>query len=184
MSKILYLHGFASSKQSRKVLELRELFPNDFVALDLYSKPVKDIPMIEEHLKELDDPIIVGSSLGGFYAEFFSLKYSYRSLMINPLIDITLIEPYIGEHRYFYSSDSFIFSKEDFTYLLTMKKELSHFSGVNKKIVLLSTNDEIIPISTAVEYYKGKDVEIKLFENLDHNFNNVDIIGKNIENLL
>lgn len=183
MSKIIYLHGFASSNRSEKVSDLKEILGESLIAPNLLSKPSIDVGKIDKLICSLTDPIIVGASLGGFYAEYFSRKYRLRSLLINPLLDIGLIEPYIGEHNYYYNPDTFHFSKDDYNHLLTMERELKTFSQFSKKTVLLAKNDAVISYKIAEKFYENSNIELALFENETHSFSNITVLVENIKKL-
>lgn len=183
MPNIIYLHGFASSNRSEKVLALQEILGESLISPDLLSKPTIDVNHIDDILRSYKNPIIVGASLGGFYAEYFSCKYQLRSLLINPLLDISLIEPYIGEHDYYYSPQKFHFTREDYNYLLTMEQELSSLPQFTKKIVLLAKNDSVIPYEIAMKYYVNSNVELNVYENESHSFSNIEDLVKNIRKL-
>lgn len=183
MSDIIYLHGFASSNKTEKVLDLKKVFGASIIAPDLLSKPVIDVKHIDNIIKRYNDPVLVGSSLGGFYVEYFSCKYQLRSLLINPLLDITLIEPYIGEHDYYYSQEKFHFTIEDYNYLLSMEKELSSLHPSSNKTVILAKNDSVIPSSVTLKYYENSNIELNIFENESHSFLNIDVLVENIRKI-
>lgn len=183
MSKIVYLHGFASSNRSEKVSDLKKIFGETLIVPDLLSKPTVDIPNITNIIGALTDPIIVGASLGGFYAEYFSRKYRLRSLLINPLLDIRLIEPYIGEHKYYYKPETFHFSRTDYNYLITMEKELKTYPQYADKTVLLAKNDTVIPPDITIEYYNNSNVNLKVFDDETHSFSNIVELAENIKKI-
>lgn len=85
--KIVYLHGFASVGDSDKSRELVNRFGSDNVVcpnLPIDPNAVKDI--ISKIVKENSNfPIIfVGTSLGGFYANYFAQKYDALCVLVNP----------------------------------------------------------------------------------------------------
>lgn len=67
---ILYLHGFASSSNSAKALEIQKLVNIKVVALDLDVEPSRALGQIKEqiHLYKDEKILLMGSSLGGYYA--------------------------------------------------------------------------------------------------------------------
>lgn len=79
---ILYLHGLGSSGSSKTVETLRKLLPNDkIVAPDIPFDPRDAIDFIRELDYELNPDIVIGTSLGGYYA--MQLCYR-RKILINP----------------------------------------------------------------------------------------------------
>jgi len=74
--KILYLHGFGSSGASGTVDLLRRAFWNrgeadrlQVIAPDIPVDPVEALPMLRKLVEKEDPLLIVGTSLGGMYAQ-------------------------------------------------------------------------------------------------------------------
>jgi len=84
---ILYLHGYDSSSQGEKPQMLRALYPeNRLLIPDLPLDPLACMTLSEDTLKTAsNDTIIVGASLGGFYAYYLAAKYRKDCLLINPV---------------------------------------------------------------------------------------------------
>lgn len=80
--KLMYVHGFGSSAQSGTVKLLRECLPNDeVVARDIPVIPTEAIAMLKQMAAEEQPDIIVGTSMGGMYAE--QLK-GFDRILVNP----------------------------------------------------------------------------------------------------
>jgi len=169
MKKIIYLHGFASNSNSKKGCFLKEFFGERVICPNLTSKPIEDIPLIKGLLRKYQSAVIVGSSLGGFYAEYFSNLNSLDTLLINPLTDVALMEPFIGQHNYFDSNDSFQFTLEDYIYM----KDISRFKdiGSGNKIIILAKNDDKIPYIGSIKHYNNINEKIVLYNYGGHSFN-------------
>jgi len=84
---ILYLHGYDSSSQGDKPQMLRALYPkNRLLIPDLPLDPLECMTLSEDTLKTAsNDTIIIGASLGGFYAYYLAAKYKRDCLLINPV---------------------------------------------------------------------------------------------------
>lgn len=84
---ILYLHGYDSSSQGDKPQMLRSLYPkNRLLIPDLPLDPLECMTLSEDTLKTAsNDTIIVGASLGGFYAYYLASKFKKDCLLINPV---------------------------------------------------------------------------------------------------
>jgi predicted esterase YcpF (UPF0227 family) len=103
---LLYLHGFRSSPQSTKAQQLghrvRTQHPgvhwwcpalpvSPRAAMDLLLDGVADWPR--------EQMVVVGSSLGGFYARVMSHRLGCRSALINPAAHPARdLQRHIGEH--------------------------------------------------------------------------------------
>lgn len=84
---IVYLHGFASVGIGYKSESIRMAFDKCQVfSPDLPVDPKKVCELIENLLATLDDnpKILVGTSLGGFYAYYFSQLLRIPCILINP----------------------------------------------------------------------------------------------------
>ncbi|MHC9510731.1 YqiA/YcfP family alpha/beta fold hydrolase [Kangiella sp. M94] len=90
---IWYLHGFRSSAKSPKVKAMQQAFPNCHVQGINYtphSPVVAEEILINEYEKLIgkdDELIVVGTSLGGFWARWLASELPVNSLMINPSLD-------------------------------------------------------------------------------------------------
>lgn len=84
--KIMYVHGFASSAQSGTVKRLRETFPSaTIVAEDIPLDPEEAIVMLREMAEREQPDLIVGTSMGGMYAEQL---YGYDRILVNPAFEM------------------------------------------------------------------------------------------------
>jgi hypothetical protein len=75
---IVYIHGFASSSQSKKVQALKERFGSAIISFDLHHEPKKAIEQLEKFIQSKIkncNITLIGSSLGGFYSLYLSGKY-------------------------------------------------------------------------------------------------------------
>jgi predicted esterase YcpF (UPF0227 family) len=84
---ILYLHGYGSSSVGEKPNRLRELCPNNRLLIpDLPLDPQECMVLSEDTLKTAsNDTLIIGASLGGFFAYYLASKYNKDCLLINPV---------------------------------------------------------------------------------------------------
>ncbi len=91
---ILYLHGFQSSPFSFKAqLISREIenTENDFryFCPQLPLSPAKSIEMAGNCIRKCspESIVVIGSSLGGYYANWLAERYCCRAILLNPVID-------------------------------------------------------------------------------------------------
>lgn len=84
--KIMYVHGFGSSAQSGTVSRIRQTFPQtEVVAYDLPLHPGEAIALLREKCQEERPDLIIGTSMGGMYAE---MLYGFDRILINPAFRI------------------------------------------------------------------------------------------------
>lgn len=184
MRDIIYLHGFASSGNSAKGQFLREKYLDKAYTPNLKCHPKEDILQVEKMLKHLDNPILIGSSLGGFYVEYLSKTYNLDALLINPLTSVQDIKPFIGINTYFETGEKFNFSLEDFSYLVYLSTTLKDYKiGTEKREIIVAKDDKVIPFSKTVEHFINKNDFLTLYDSGGHSFNNFDVINHHLEKL-
>lgn len=156
---LLYLHGFLSSPQSAKAqqtasycseigLESACTFP---MMKNGPMQTVAELSLLIES-KKADDIIIMGSSLGGFYATFLSQKYALPAVLINPAVrPFELWEDHIGEHHNYHTDEIHTVSREHIDELKDIHVET--LKKPENFLVLVQTGDETLDYSQAVEKY-------------------------------
>ncbi len=175
---ILYLHGFASCGNSTKTAILKAYFGEDKVlSPDLPIDPAEAIRFIKKYIIEHDVDLLIGSSLGGFYASCFCELLEIKTVLINPSTQpfITLA-PYIGTNHYWCSGEAFEFTREQL-------KSLFEFSIGKPKnpelyLLLLQTGDELLDYAKAQDKYEGAALSVE--EGGNHRFEN---LGEHLERI-
>ena len=174
---IVYLHGFNSLGWGNKSKTIAknydgEVFAPDYPAHD----PDKAITFLQQYLsalkqKNLDtnEILLVGSSMGGFYANWLAQTYGYKCVLINPSITpwVTLTQ-YIGENSKFESNEKYTFTKE----MLAASKTYAFDPANTRKVsrlVLLDKGDELLDYRETENLFKHI-AKIITYENGDHRF--------------
>lgn len=144
----VYLHGFNSDGEGWKAEALRRQFPAANVwAPDLPANPEQVITIIGDYLSQLSDPcILLGTSLGGFYAYWASAHFGNRALLFNPSLSPhdTLRGRGIGHFKTWTKGRDYHFKAEYLPVLeqlkvtadTTIRQDLLHF--------FLATNDDVL----------------------------------------
>lgn len=90
--KVLYIYGYGSSPESNTYEWLKDNLPNTKVYCYKYEQadPENSIPYLCSLVRELNIDIVIGSSLGGWYAMHVASICSLPSMLINPVTDSTL----------------------------------------------------------------------------------------------
>lgn len=121
---VLYLHGFASGPKSYKKEQVKEIFGTSEVSYpQLSPHPAEALKQIEDEIKYLSREksnhltVMVGTSLGGFYAILLALRYQMPAFVYNPANDASLFEELIGTNERFTDGTEFSFTEEDYNYL-------------------------------------------------------------------
>ena len=85
--KLIYFHGFASSGASGTVELLRNMMPEDTViAPDIPVDPVEALPFLQKLCQEEQPDIIVGTSMGGMYAQQMR---GFLRICVNPAFNMS-----------------------------------------------------------------------------------------------
>jgi len=97
--RILFIHGLASSGKYKMADQLRILMKEaEVLSPDVPAEPEKALPFLQGICREWKPDIIVGHSLGGFWAQ--KLR-GYRKALVNPTFHIAeFLRPLIGEMAY------------------------------------------------------------------------------------
>lgn len=86
---VIYLHGFGSVGESPKTEQLREGLPGvTVIAPDLPVTPAEVVSLIDNVVRSVRDfPVVfVGTSLGGFWANYFAQRYDAPCIIVNPAV--------------------------------------------------------------------------------------------------
>jgi len=88
---LIYCHGFGSSGQAAKAQILHANFPaGTVISPDLPLEPLAAITTIEQNMRTISGNsriLLVGSSLGGFYALHLHQKSGVPAILLNPTVD-------------------------------------------------------------------------------------------------
>lgn len=97
--KILFIHGLASAGTYKMASSLRILIkPSEVIAPDIPIEPDKALSMLEELCRDENPDLIVGLSLGGFWAQKLRGR---KKLLVNPDFHISrLMRTMTGEQKY------------------------------------------------------------------------------------
>jgi len=162
MNKILYLHGFNSSPDSRKARVLHDYMErtglSDRIDIpEIPPVPADAIELLQQHAEEIIKQYtlsLVGSSLGGFYATWLAEKYNCPAVLINPAIrPHQILSKYLGENTNYYTAESWVLDEVHINqfYELYIEK-ISH---PHRYLLMLQTGDETLDYREAVEKYAG-----------------------------
>ena len=93
MKTLIYLHGFISSPQSQKALDVTEYIAANNFAVEFICPQLEDHPrqakiQLSELVQQQDvKPALIGSSLGGFYASWLAEQHGLKAVLVNPVVN-------------------------------------------------------------------------------------------------
>jgi len=161
MNKIIYIHGLNSSPKTNTVKVLRDTFGDIIHVPNLPNNPAEWGDYLDEYIQSFKDEemiTIVGSSTGGYFADYFADKYGYNKVLINPLVDADDLSQFVGENTNFYTDEKWVLSLEDI-------KRMKGFVINNRKIVptylFLGIDDDILDYRKAERVFEDISVITK-----------------------
>lgn len=159
MSTIIYLHGFASTGISGKSdLLLAEFGSDSVLRPDLPIDPDQTVQLINSLVHQVSTyPVIfVGTSLGGFWANYFAQKFDAPCVIVNPSVspDLTMANR-VGMSLSNYKTGEDISITNDIVQKFKKYKEEAEalYNGALVN-VFLAENDEVIDYNLAKDYFK------------------------------
>lgn len=158
---ILYLHGFRSSPQSRKATQLREALAarglgDEYLCPQLPASPRQAIELAQATCR-LENParlVLVGSSLGGYYATWLAEQVGCRAVLLNPAIrPYDDLKAHLGRQPVYFSDASIDMRPEYLDELLAL--DTPQITRHERYFLLAATGDEVIDYRLMVAKYAG-----------------------------
>ncbi|MGB1092410.1 MAG: YqiA/YcfP family alpha/beta fold hydrolase, partial [Oceanobacter sp.] len=157
------LHGFLSSPDSKKAQEtlnyyLRFEQADRIVIPALPFEPRAAIALATAQLENLfckfGSALVIGSSLGGFYATHLVETIGGDGVVINPAVNPHLLfKHYIGSNRHYYTGEVHQLEERH----LNQLAQISHarISKPENLLVMLQTGDQTLDFRHAEKLYKN-----------------------------
>ncbi len=169
---ILYLHGFASSSNSAKAELLKTQFDAaEVVTLDLPYSPFEAVEQIKAFINEHTDKkiVLMGSSLGGYYALYISNLFSLPAILINPSMrPYETLAHYVGVSTQNYTkNEHFVYQEKYIDFLRSM--DITYVDQ-RKILLMLQRGDETLDYRVAQSILHKADHYIE--EGGNHSFEN------------
>ncbi len=109
--KIIYFHGFNSSPDSDTCKALQSHFGKEHIIAPAYDyiNPENAFKYLDDLIKPISyeyELYFVGTSLGGFWANYFSEKYRIQCVLINPSLNPEFsLDKYLGLNENFHTRE-------------------------------------------------------------------------------
>ncbi len=160
---ILYLHGFTSGPQSRKVQLLAARMAqrgcaDRLICPQLPASPAAAIALADAIIAKVGAGrtavTLAGSSLGGFYATWLAERHGLRAVLINPAVVAAIeLERYLGPQTWLYSGEPFEFTRRHIDELRAL--EVPRLADPARYWLLAEEGDETLDYRQAVARYAG-----------------------------
>lgn len=155
----VYIHGFNSSSRSHKTQQLRLWLKhqgriNEWHCPDLPHRPDEAIDCLVSLVQSLPaKPKLVGSSLGGFYANVLAARFDLKAVVINPAIHPgDLLKDSLGPQTMWYSDQTYELTQSHLDVWNDM--ELARPANPEKLLLMQERGDEVLNWQEAVQYYR------------------------------
>ena len=156
---ILYIHGFNSAPESKKAKQLSSLMQrigcSDQLRVPaLHHHPREAIAQLQAAISDLGRPLLVGSSLGGYYATYLAEQHGLKALLVNPAVSPhRMFDGYLGTQTNLYSGQTWELTHDHVTALAEL--EVAAPQDPERYQVWLQTADETLDYRLAEKYYKA-----------------------------
>ena len=168
---LIYIHGFNSSPASFKarVLQaaLAERVPGaTFLAPALPPSPTAATRLLEALVVAHPQAILVGSSLGGYYAGWLAERHAMRTVLVNPAVrPYELLHGHVGMQTNLYTGEHYEFAAAHVEELRALEQDRVTPA---RYLLMVETGDEVLDYRQAVARYTG--AQQYVIEGGDHGF--------------
>lgn len=154
--QVIYFHGFGSSGKSQKVDQLRAVIGKDNVfSPDLPFDPQQVEGLVAGIVKNTTAyPIVfVGTSLGGFYANYFANKYDCPCVLINPSTrpSNSMRERMATPQHSYATGEEIVITEQHLAKFKAMEEYLKDAQNGSLINLFLAEDDEVIPYEQTEE---------------------------------
>lgn len=162
---ILYMHGLNSSPRSQKASQLTAALGRIGMSAwlqvpALHHHPRHAIAQLEAAIAELGRPVLVGSSLGGYYATHLAERHGLKALLINPAVTPhRRFDGYLGPQTNLYTGEVWELTEDHVVALAEL--EVTPPRDAERYQVWLQTGDETLDYRQAADFYRGCAVRIQ-----------------------
>ena len=160
----VYLHGFRSSPRSSKAVMTGEAVaalsspanPIEWYCPQLLASPKESMDMVTAHIdaSTYDRLVVIGSSLGGFYANYLAEKYGCKAIALNPAVRAAReLAPHVGMMTAYDSDEPFDFRPEYIDELKALQVEA--ITTPHRYFLIAAKGDELLDWREMVDFYPG-----------------------------
>jgi predicted esterase YcpF (UPF0227 family) len=128
--------------------------PIEWYCPQLLASPKASIEMVMKHIEQstADQIVVVGSSLGGFYANFLAEKYGCRAVTLNPAVRAPKeLAPHVGMMTAYDSEEPFDFRPEYIDQLNALQVE--SITEPSRYFLIAAKGDALLSWKEMVDFY-------------------------------
>jgi uncharacterized protein len=168
---LIYIHGFNSSPASFKAKVLHDRLAalgraDELVAPALPHSPAAAAALLAELACGLPQAVLVGSSLGGYYATWLVEKFGLRAVLVNPAVrPYDLLAAYVGTQKNLHTGEDYEFTAQHIAELRAFEVDAI---TPERYLLMVETGDEVLDYRQALEKYRG--AQQLVIQGGDHGF--------------
>ena len=173
--QVVYLHGFRSSPNSSKAkltgaaiqAKIASGAALQWFCPQLPPSPQSAIDLVLDYLKNVKpaEVVIIGSSLGGFYANWLAEHLDCRAVALNPAVYAAReLAPYVGELTHYDSNEPFDFTAQYIDELKSL--QISQITKPERYFLMAAKGDELLDWQEMVHFYAN--AQQLVLEGSDH----------------
>lgn len=191
MTTVVYLHGFNSGPKSAKVEKIAkwcEENGHEFLAVEYNSYDgMGAFAKLQNQIRTLphDDTVLVGTSLGGFWALYFSQLYGIKAMALNPTVDpFTTLRKYVNQTlKNFSTGEVFEFDDVDLSSFHPFLLSRVRLKNQAPSVVLVEEGDTELDHTKTEQELSGLLEFIKV-PGGSHRFESMDLALQKLEELI
>ncbi len=177
----IYIHGFNSDGDGWKAKALQKHFPDaKIIAPDFPANPLEVMIQLDLILDNLspENTIIIGTSLGGFYAYVCSAKYNLPVWLFNPSLSpyLTLNDRGIGQFSTWTKKRPYLFLAKYLDTLKQLKIEADKKINYINLRFFIATDDDVLDHSQLNNQYPS--AFFQWFDEAGHSFSKFEKVLK------
>jgi predicted esterase YcpF (UPF0227 family) len=141
--------------------------PIEWYCPQLLASPKESMDMIERHIEEAkhDRLAVIGSSLGGYYANYLAEKYGCKAVALNPAVRAPReLASHVGLLTLYDTDEPYDFRPEYIDQLKALQVET--ITNPSRYFLMAAKGDELLDWQEMVEFYKG--AEQLVLDGSDH----------------
>ena len=130
--------------------------PYDWYCPQLLASPKLSMEMVTQHIdgSSADRLVIIGSSLGGFYANYLAEKYQAKAVVLNPAVYAPReLAPHVGMMTAYDSDEPFDFRSEYIDELKAL--QVAQTTRPDRYFLIAAKGDELLDWQEMVNFYPG-----------------------------
>ena len=175
LTLFVYLHGFRSSPRSSKAAmtgeAIKALTTEDHAVQwycpQLVASPKDSMDTVLKHIENTayDRLVVIGSSLGGYYANYLAEKYGCKAVALNPAVRAPKeLASHVGMLTSYDADEPYDFRPEYIDELKAL--QVQSISNPSRYFLMAAKGDELLDWQEMVDFYRG--AEQLVLEGGDH----------------